>query len=454
MRKLLFLFVFLFAGIVSNAQFINQSTGFPQVSVGIGYISAVDQNILWATGYDGVTLTNKIQVFTRTNDGGTNWTPGTIPGYSTYGVSMINAVDFNTAWVAMYAPSPPGGGVILKTTDGGTTWNEQSTATFNGSAGFPNVVHFWNADEGFCMGDPNGGYFEIYTTTDGGNNWVRVPQANIPANLSTEYGTVGYYSVVGNIIWFGTTKGRVFKSIDKGLNWTVSTVSSAWAGVSVNTNFLNANHGVAHHKGAGTTGATGEKYETFDGGTTWSLINQSGPIYLHSFAWVPGLPNTMVATGADNGNSGIAYSPDGGHTWTDFDDTISNYQFLATAWVDNTHGWGGSFTDQTNPATVGGMWKYDGVLTDILNIDPKQGGVKIYPNPGDGRFTCAIIGFENKDVTIRIYNAVGQKVYENKANQSLISYNQHIDLSQLGSGLYIVQIQSGTKVLTQKLTIR
>jgi len=453
MKKLLFLFVFVLTGIAANAQWPIQSTGFPLPSVGINNIQAVDQNILWATGYDGSGGAVDLQVFTRTNDGGATWTAGEILDYPSYGVAMIFGVNYTTAWVPLYEATS-GGGVLLKTTDGGATWTPQTTAAFTAPNGFPNVVHFWSETEGFCFGDPNGGYMEIYTTTDGGDNWVRVPQANIPANLSSEYGLTNCYSVVDNTIWFGTTKGRVYKSIDKGLNWTVSTVTSSWSNIFVDVDFISATHGIAHHRGNGTATlpADGSKYETFDGGTTWSLVTQTGPLYTNDFAFVPGLPNTMVATGSESGNSGVAYSPDGGHTWTDFD-TTAGYQFLATEWVDNLHGWAGGFTDANDFS--GGMFKYGGdVLTDILNIDPKQGGVKIYPNPSNGHFTCAIIGFESKNVNITIYNAVGQEVYNNTVNQSLISYNHYIDLSNLESGLYIACIQSGNKVMTEKLSIR
>jgi len=455
MKKLLFLFVLLSAAIASQAQWTMQSTGFPQASVGIEYIHAANQNVIWATGFDGSGSNVKLINYTHTSDGGATWTAGDLwSSYQTFSNAMIFGLDANTAWMPIYDTLGTAGGRIVKTSDGGLNWVEQSTATFAGPGGFPNVVHFWSAEEGFCMGDPNGGYFEIYTTADGGDNWVRVPQANIPAFVSGEFGIVGYYSVVGNTVWFGTNKGRVFKSSDKGLNWTAGLVAPSWGTVYVDVDFLDLNHGIAHHRGNGAGVATGDKYETFDGGASWSLIVQTGPLYLSSFAWVPGLPNTMVATSGANDNPGIAYSPDGGHTWTDFDDTTSMYQFLATAWADNTHGWAGYWTDATNPATVGGMWNFTGTLTDILNIDPKEGGAKFYPNPGNGNFTCAIIGFENKDVNISIYNAVGQKVYENNVRQSLISFNEHIDISGLGSGLYVAHIQSGNKVITEKLCIR
>src|SRR5690606_35089027 len=81
---------------------------------------------------------------------------------------------------------------------------------------------FFDINNGITQGDPASGYFEIYTTTDGGTNWTRVPNANIPTPLSGEYGYNNMFETVGDIIWFATNKGRLYKSTDKGLNWTVS----------------------------------------------------------------------------------------------------------------------------------------------------------------------------------------------------------------------------------------
>lgn len=448
MKKIFTLIIVLTAVAFSlKAQWMPQVTGFSQPSVGINYISAVDQNVLWATGYDGSGGGANLQVFTRTNNGGDTWTAGEIPGYSAYGVSMISAIDYNTAWVPLYTENAMGG-VLVKTTDGGATWTVQTTAAFSAPDGFPNVVHFWNANDGFCMGDPNGGYFEIYTTTDGGTTWVRTPQANIPAQLSGEWGVVGYYSVVGDNVWFGTNKGRVYKSTDKGLTWAVYATGFA-ATVFTDVRFLDANHGIALDRGQNTTGA---KRETFDGGATWALINQTGTVYKEGFSWVPGLANTCVATGSDQALPGVAYSIDGAHSWTEFNGTAGT-QFLFTKWVDNSHGWAGDFTDAVTPSTLGGMYKYNGILTDILNVDPKQGDVKIYPNPSNGEFTFAIIGFEGKDVELSIYNAVGQKVYNKLSNESLVSYNQVVDLTQLGAGIYVAEVQCGKKLIQQKLIV-
>ena len=196
---------------------VDQASGFATVSRGLNYIDVVSSNVAWGAAYDGLSPTTYIVEFTRTTNGGTTWTASGISGYTSgWGTAMIMGTSNLKAWIPVFNATA-GGGRILATTDGGTTWIHQTTATFAAPAGFPNVIHFWNDNEGFCMGDPNGGYFEIYTTTNGGTNWVRVAQANIPAPIAAdEYGTVGYYSVVGNTVWFSTNKGRIFKSTDKG----------------------------------------------------------------------------------------------------------------------------------------------------------------------------------------------------------------------------------------------
>jgi photosystem II stability/assembly factor-like uncharacterized protein len=93
------------------------------------------------------------------------------------------------------------------------TGASKASAGFDGASAFANVVYFWNKDEGFCMGDPNGGYFEIYTTSNGGVNWSRVARANIPnPSASDEYGTIGQFTVGDDgVVFFNTTKGRIYK---------------------------------------------------------------------------------------------------------------------------------------------------------------------------------------------------------------------------------------------------
>ncbi len=226
-----YLFLLLVFALSSQAQWTNQDPNFSQAT-SIACISSPSKQVVWLAGRDTSQAVSGNR-FARSINGGASWTHFTITGFSSYTPSNISAINADTAWVAMF--NATGGGGIFRTNNGGASWTQQTTATFAAPDGFPNFVHFFDANNGVCMGDPNGGYFEIYTTTNGGTNWTRVAQANIPASQSQEYGTVNKFSASGNFISFVTTKGRAFVSTNKGLNWTyssaligVDTAYTAW----------------------------------------------------------------------------------------------------------------------------------------------------------------------------------------------------------------------------------
>lgn len=347
---------------IQLTEWIPQASGFTTASRGIKYIHALDSLVVWATAYDGVTTTNYIQEFTKTVDGGNTWTPGVINNCSGLEPAMIFALNKDTAYCPMYKQTGSNPQGIYVTRNGGTTWTRQTSASFSNTASFPDVVHFFNDQEGFCMGDPINNDFEIYTTSNGGNTWTAVPGANIDNNLSGEYGIVGYYSAIGDTAWFGTNKGRVYRSLDKGLHWTATTTSLG--AVYTDVKFSDSQHGIAMNKDQGTTG---QMCETFDGGLTWASITATGTVGTNDYCYVPGTANTWVSTEASTtGTPGAFYSFDGGHSWSQFFGTEGT-QFLAVRFVNNHCGWGGHFNES---ATSLGMFKYIGVLDEGSIMNP------------------------------------------------------------------------------------
>ncbi|MBN2757094.1 MAG: C10 family peptidase [Bacteroidales bacterium] len=334
----------------AQIEWTKQASGFVAQSRGIQYISAVDRRTAWAVAYDGSGGSAKVKDYTRTTDGGNTWVSGTINAANTtnYSSAMISAIDENTAWVPLFGPT--GGGMIVKTEDGGKSWTQQSTAAFSAPNGFPNVVHFWDENNGFCQGDPNGGYFELYTTTDGGTTWVRVPQGNIPANITGEYGTVGYYAVFDDIIWFATNKGRIFKSTDKGFNWVA--YQTPFSDASFELSFRGANNGVIQKRKDGDNTA----YRTADGGENWSIITTTGNFYTNSLKYIPGT-NTLLSTGSDweTPLQGVSYSTDDGSTFTDYADYYQNFQFLSIGAASEDAIWIGGYNSSQYSD---GMWHY------------------------------------------------------------------------------------------------
>lgn len=339
------------------AEWISQSSGFPTVNRGINYMSAVDSNIVWASGFDNNTPTNPCSDFTRTIDGGNTWTPGIITNTTGLASAMIFAMDDQKAYVPMYKVNGLKAQGIYYTSDGGTTWSRQTSASFSNSASFPNCVHFFNETDGWCMGDPINGHYEIYTTTDGGTTWTAVSPTNIPNPLSGEFGIVGYYSAVNDTLWFGTNKGRVYRSTDKGFTWNVATVN-AFNGKYIKPTFRTGLHGLVQDKDAGTTGAI---CETFDGGLTWTPVSTTGPIYATDIQYVPGTENTWVSAGSA-GSLGASYSFNGGHTWNDFIGT-SGASYMQMTWLNNHCGFAGG---ANTSATENGVFKFIGVLMPAL----------------------------------------------------------------------------------------
>ncbi len=198
-----------------------QSSGFQTTIRAISSMSAVDCDVAWAIAWNGIWVNNMFipcQDYTRTIDGGTTWTSGAIPNTEGLTSSMVFAISADNAYVLMYKLSGSNLPGVFVTTDGGATWNRQATALFNSPFSWPDCIHFFNENEGWCMGDPpsTAEGFEMYTTTDGGTTWIPVPPGNIPAPLSDEYGMTEGYSAVGETIWYGTTRGRIYKSTDKG----------------------------------------------------------------------------------------------------------------------------------------------------------------------------------------------------------------------------------------------
>ncbi len=331
---------------------IEQATGFAATSRGINYISIVDANTVWATAYDGSGNNANIQEFTKTTDGGTTWTPYTINiGNSLLGVSMIHAIDANTAWLAAYPTGAGQTGGIWKTTDGGTTWTRQNTATYNDASSFTNVVYFWDANNGFCQGDPIGGEFELYTTTDGGTTWNAVAGANIPNPLTGEYGYTRQIEVVGDNVWFTTNNGRIYHSTDRGYTWTVyNSPISDFGGATVNGNLSFTD---------GTTGIivdnSSNVWKTTDAGATWTAVTTTGTIYTAGLCYIEGT-NIVFSTG-----TGSSYSEDGGITWN----PIDAIQHTAVDFIDPATGWSGYFN--SSPTTEG-IWKWENTSTLVVDF--------------------------------------------------------------------------------------
>jgi PKD repeat protein len=421
---------------------IRQNSSFTSSSRGIDEIDIIDANTVWAKGYNGSNPTGYIREFTRTNDGGTTWTPGTIAftGSTNFGVSNLYSVDYMTAYASMF-PITGTGGTIVKTTDGGATWAIQASATFTNS--WADFVNFFDANNGVAVGDPTAttaSDFVIYTTSDGGATWTQVSTASLPNSLANEAGIVNLYSAVGNTIWFATNKGRMYKSTDKGATWTVNTTGFP---ASFNMKFKDANNGIAV-----SDTLPYDMKKTINGGTTWTALAPTGFLVKRPvIAYVPGTASRWhnVASFPSNGSS---YSIDDCASMMNID--TGSVQFTAVSFFDANTGWAGSFN--VSP-TLDGIYKWNPSVLSTTGINEAEiDNVFVYPVPARNIVNIQFGKLENENIAIDVFNMVGEKVI---SKQIKVASNDviQLDMSDKDVGLYFVNIQNGSKTITKKITI-
>jgi photosystem II stability/assembly factor-like uncharacterized protein/sugar lactone lactonase YvrE len=198
-------------------------------------------------------------------------------------------------------------GGIAMTTNQGLTWTRDTTA-FQGTGGFPDIIHLFNSDNGVCVGDPRGGYFEIYTTTNGGAIWNAVPHTNIPPAVSGEGGQNDVFAFYGNSLWFPSTKGKYYRTTDRGMTWTAYQFPLL-AGIEMAFE--------SELVGLAISYPDQMPWKTTDGGVTWTAVQSSPPLVFERIRSVPGSPGMYLCLYTDSGSyGGVAYTLDRGVTWT------------------------------------------------------------------------------------------------------------------------------------------
>lgn len=426
---------------------IKQNSGFAKSSRGIRNISIVSADVAWAAGYNGVSSSNPCQDFTKTVNGGATWTPGTITfaGSENYSIANLHAISDQICYACMF-PSGANGGYIVKTIDGGTTWNIQTSANF--SASWADFVHFFDANNGVCVGDPTSTPFEfmIYTTANGGTTWTQTPVANIPGPSTSETAIVDQFDAFGNTIWFGTSKGKVFKSTDKGLNWT--SVSTG-LGTSCQTTpvFKDASTGIVTGFNTSTSVFAGMR-KTTNGGSNWSAITPTGYYVKNpSFDFVPGTTATWVNVSSGPG-LGSSYSTNDCSAFINID--TGSVQYTCVKMFDMETGWAGSFNENS---ANGGIYKWVNPLTvGTGEHNGVNSTIQIYPNPTSGIVNIQFSIFASEKAYISVYNLIGEKVLEKEFDPSF-EMLLPLDLSGNVPGMYLVTVQTGDEVTTKRVML-
>lgn len=185
--------------------------GTSNTTAGFRGLSAVSENVAWASGSGGTVI--------RTINGGKTWEDVSVPKTDTLQFRDIEAFDANTA-IVLSSGLPA---VIYKTTDGGKNWEQKYHSMAEGT--FYDAMDFWDDQTGIAFGDAIDGRLLILRTTDGGENWEELPFENRPQALDGQGGfaasgtclrTQGTQNVY---IGLGGDEASVHYSKDGGTTW-------------------------------------------------------------------------------------------------------------------------------------------------------------------------------------------------------------------------------------------
>ena len=235
------------------------------VDVRLRGVSAVSPEVAWASGGGGTVL--------RTIDGGRTWQRRVVPGADRLDFRDIDAVDRDTAVVLSIGAGEASR--IYRTEDGGATWTERFRNLE--PEAFFDAVAFGDARHGVAVSDAVGGHFIVVLTSDGGRSWSAVAAERLPPALDGE----GAFAASGtnvamagaNHVWIGTTKGRVLRSSDRGRTWSVhaTPVATGEATGIFSIAFRDAAHGVVVGGNYQREGDAADNVAiTVDGGITWT----------------------------------------------------------------------------------------------------------------------------------------------------------------------------------------
>jgi photosystem II stability/assembly factor-like uncharacterized protein len=426
----------------ATAQWTVQTSGTTQRIRSIKPISA---QVAWACAYAGTVL--------RTVNGGTTWQAKNTPD-ATFDNYSMDAIDSTTAWV--FATSSSAGNTgevrIYKTTNGGTSW----TQVYTNPDSWSDAIKFFDANNGIAVGDPNVATKKtmvIVTTSNGGSTWTPVSAANIPAvdSVNDEVGVTNGMDFAGNsafIITYGnssTIQPRVLKSTDKGLTWTISPKIAL--DNSYGFAMKDVNVGIISNINSGSVARTTNGWATAD-----SNLVLAGVYGLRAVDFIPGSSNTAVLVGGPTGTGIAAVSKDGGKTWTQMTVPTGVPRLMAVQFLNGTTGWAAGYT--------GAIIKYTGAdlataVEDTKNTVPTGFALdQNYPNPFNPTTKISYSVPKASFVELKVYDLLGRAVATLvNSEQTVGTHSVSFDAKGLSSGVYMYTMKAGDFTSTKSLVL-
>lgn len=371
-------------------------------------ISFADSNIGTAVGDSGTII--------RTTDGGVHWVQQSgVTNKNLFGVYLSDSNG-----VTVVGDS----GIILRTNDGGSSWNTHMTEP--SVVGVPNYLHsvqMFNTSRGIAVG-----HITIHRTFDGWNTWTTqispLPGLNALSFIDTNHGVAA--------------GGGIIRTTNGGLNWT-----TIWTGGDMNFSgvvMIDSNTFIA----VGYTHQSEVILRTTDGGSSWQpqFPGTGGLSTVHfvdrNFGMAVGTFGRIYRTT----NSGTDWSIQGSQTMTDLAGVSS---------VDTNRGvivGSGGIILRTE---TGGIVEVEENAEDVINEFTLE---QNYPNPFNPSTRVNYRAVTKQHVTLKVYDVLGREIetlVDEVKQQG--TYKVEWNASNLPSGIYVCRLVTPSSIAVKKLLL-
>ncbi len=399
----------------------------------------------WIGGINGVIL--------YTSNSGTNWIYRTS---SLIGTNSVNAIEAINDSIALCAFNSSNTTYILRTTNMGVNWQSifQQQNGFIRSIRFDynyGITWFCSPTTGYAIGDPVGGRWTIFKTTNTGISFdsagLYVAQSGSETSFNNSL-ECWYPFVI-----FGTNSSKIYRSTNQGINW--SSIAIPYQNVA--SIAFNGPSWVAYTGGILTAKST-------NGGINWQLITLpgTGNCIFNSLSGYSGwyVKGQEIYRTTTSGNWIFSYLTPNGGNYTDISLRLSVFESgILAGWAVKDNG-----TVSKYFATIAGIKKIENYIPEDFSLSQN------YPNPFNPntkiKFDIPSLvrrgaglrlnGVEDswRVVVLKVYDILGREI-ATLVNEKLSpgTYEVEFDGTNYASGVYYYTLTAGKYTDTKKMVL-
>jgi photosystem II stability/assembly factor-like uncharacterized protein len=366
-------------------------------------------------------------------------------------------------------------GTILFTENGGENWDEIYFDKYYIFSAF----HVLNPSTIWATGRNFDGTFAAVYTEDGGETWSVLE--NLPVNfIPRSIACVNSNTICITATQFGTSVGYIFRTTDKGENWTSSLIDPVFLVVGdMDMVFTSETNGFIG-------GSFGFFYRTSDAGITWIPENTGVPAgFINKLSFYDEQHGVLANASLQGGQFYIGITSDGGDTWDlrqcpnafkgifmlnpaeiyGFSNSSSQYLL----WYSNDGGenWEVIFEHDANLSSVfaadnANIWVgadfgniHFGSLITGLESQPSTDDnsmIKLYPNPAHGKAFIKLSEELQAPLKIEMFSINGHIIKSIAIANSNESWME-LNIRDIIPGFYFLKVSTAKEVFVRKLVI-